>query len=113
MATYTVAFLFGAVLFGDRRFEAAIRREIRWLLLVGVVAALGVGWLVFVAPSHLPEDARVRAFARAAFALLWGLNIWCWLLTVLYLGIRAPAIGFGFPAVQERRVIRSRGVDRR
>ncbi len=88
VATFTAVFLFGAILFGDRRFEAAIRREARWLLVAGVVAALGVGWLVFVAPSHMPEDARVPAGARAAFALLWGLNIWCWLLAVLYLGIR-------------------------
>jgi glucans biosynthesis protein C len=88
IATFTLVFLFGAVLIGDRRFEAAIRREIRWFLLVGVIATLAVGWLLFVAPSHLPEDARVPAGARAAFALLWGLNIWCWLLAVLYLGIR-------------------------
>ncbi|HZK74777.1 MAG TPA: acyltransferase family protein [Clostridia bacterium] len=88
VATFTLAFLFGAVIFGDRRFEAGIRREIRLLLLVGVVATLGVGWLVFVAPSHMPEDARVPAGAQAAFALLWSLDIWCWLLAVLYLGIR-------------------------
>jgi glucan biosynthesis protein C len=88
VATFTLVFLFGAIFFGDRRFETAIRREIKWTLLAGVVAALGVGWLVLVAPSHMPEDARVPAGDRAAFALLWGLNIWCWLLAVMYLGIR-------------------------
>ncbi len=88
VATFTLVFMVGAILFSDRRFEAAIQREIKLILLVGIVAALGVGWLVFVAPSHLPEDPRIAPGARAVFALLWGLNVWCWLIAVLYLGIR-------------------------
>jgi glucans biosynthesis protein C len=88
VATYTVIFLWGAVLFGDRGFEAAIRRQIRLNLVVGVVSILGVGTLLFLAPGHQPEDARVPAVLRVLYALLWGLDIWCWLLAVLYLGIR-------------------------
>lgn len=88
VATYTVAFLWGALLFGDRGFEAAIRRQIRTNLAVGAVAVLGVGVLLLMAPGHQPEDARVPGVLRALYALLWGLDIWCWLLAVLYLGIR-------------------------
>ena len=88
VATYTLAFLWGAVLFGDRLFEKSIRREIRWNLLVGVAAILGLGALIYAAPGHAPEDPRVPALLRGLYALLWGLDIWCWLLAVLYLGMR-------------------------
>ncbi len=53
-----------------------------------MVAILGVGALIYFAPGHAPEDARVPAVLRGLYALLWGLDIWCWLLAVLYLGMR-------------------------
>jgi glucans biosynthesis protein C len=88
VATYTLAFLWGAIIFSDRGFEPAIRRQIRWLLGGGVLAMLGIGVLVYVTQSHVAGDTRAPAVTQAAFAILWSLYIWSWLLAVLYLGIR-------------------------
>jgi hypothetical protein len=88
VATYTLAFTWGAVLFSDRRFEAAIRRKIRWLLLAGTLAISGVGILTYVTPSHLPWDTHAPLGVQSAYALFWSLDVWSWLLAVLYLGIR-------------------------
>lgn len=88
VATYSLVFLFGAVLFSDRRFEASIRRDIRWFLALGLGAAITLAVLIYVAPGHLPNDARVPAIRQAAYSLAWSADIWCWLLAVLYLGIR-------------------------
>jgi hypothetical protein len=88
VATYTLAFVWGAILFSDRRFEAAIRREIRWLLLVGGLAIAGIGLLTYATPSHLPWDSHAPFAVQSAYALFWSLDVWSWLLAVLYLGIR-------------------------
>jgi acyltransferase-like protein len=78
VATYTVIFMWGAVLFSDRRFEAAIRQEIGPALTMGVVSALGMGLIIAGSASQ----------SSLAYSLLWSLDIWSWLLAVLYLGIR-------------------------
>jgi glucan biosynthesis protein C len=88
VATYTLAFLWGAVLFSDRRFEVAIRRQIHWFLAGGVLAMLGIGVLALASPSQIANDPRAPAGMQAAYALVWSLFIWSWLHAVLYLGLR-------------------------
>jgi len=87
-ATYTLVFLWGAVIFSDRRFEAVIRGQIRWLLAGGVLATLGIGILALVTPSHLAGDSHAPALMQALYALLWSVYVWSWLHAVLYLGLR-------------------------
>lgn len=88
VATYTVVFLAGAVLFSSRGFEPAIRRDIRLFLVTGTVAVAGFGLILLLSPGHLPPGRTAPRALGFAFGLLWGLNVWSWLLAVLYLGIR-------------------------
>ncbi len=88
VATYTYVFLWGAVLFSDRRFEAAIRREILWILLLGMCSALGIGYIFFTAHSSLKLTNTLATPIDLTFSFLWSYEVWCWLLAVLYLGIR-------------------------
>ncbi len=88
LATYTLAFMWGAVLFSDRGFEPAIRREIRWILAAGIAAVIGIAALFSGVLGEGADTRRLPEFQEAAFAFLWSVDIWCWLLAVLYLGIR-------------------------
>ena len=88
VATYTFAFLWGAVIFSDRRFEALLRQQIHWLLAGGVLAMLGIGAVILVTPSHLAGDTRAPAVTQGIYALFWTLYVWSWLHAVLYLGLR-------------------------
>jgi glucan biosynthesis protein C len=88
VATYTLAFLWGAIFFSDRRFEVAIRQQVRWLLAGGTLAMLGIGLLTYFTRIHAAGDAGAQAPAQLAQSFLWSLFVWSWLLAVLYLGIR-------------------------
>jgi len=88
VATFTLVFLWGAIIFSDRRFEAAIRQQIRWHLGGGVLAMLGLGVLIYISPSWVAGDPRAPAVTQAVRAVLWSLYIWSWLHVVLYLGLR-------------------------
>jgi glucans biosynthesis protein C len=88
IATYTLVFILGAVIAADRGFEPAIRRDVRLALGLGVVASIGIGMLVVIDAQRIPMSVAAVALHDIAYALLWSLNIWSWLLTVLYLGIR-------------------------
>ena len=88
VATYTLVFVFGAILAGNRGFEPAIRREIHWIVAGGLTAIATMGILLFLAPSHLPIGPRVPQVNQVLYAAAWSFDIWCWLLAVLYLGIR-------------------------
>ena len=87
VATYTLAFLLGAMFISDRRFESAIVGQIRWLLATGVVALLAIGTVLFsgIAPAG---DVRAQLATQIAEAISWSLFIWAMLLAVLYLGVR-------------------------
>jgi glucans biosynthesis protein C len=85
VATYTLAFLWGAIFFSDRRFEAAIRGQVRWLLAAGTLAMLGIGLLTYFAQIQATGESGAQV---AAQSFLWSLFVWSWLLAVLYLGIR-------------------------
>lgn len=88
VATYLFVFAMGAILFSDRRFEAAITRDVRWIVAVGVLATAGAALLLSTisystsAIPHLPVPEQV------AFALFCTLDVWTWNLVVLYIGIR-------------------------
>lgn len=88
VATYTLVFVWGAIIVSDRRFEGAIRGQIRWLLAGGVVSMAGIGVLALVTPSHLAGDSHAPAVLQGLYALLSSVYIWSWLHAVLYLGIR-------------------------
>jgi hypothetical protein len=88
VATYTLAFLLGAMFFSDRRFEAAIVAQIRWLLGGGMFAMLGIGAMTYFAHIAPAGDARAQVGTQVAQAILWSLFVWSMLLAVIYLGIR-------------------------
>lgn len=88
VATYTLAFLWGAMFFSDRRFEAAIVAQIRWLLGGGLFAIVGIGAMSYFAHIAPAGDTRAQAGAQVVQAILWSLFVWSWLLAVMYLGIR-------------------------
>jgi glucan biosynthesis protein C len=88
VATFTLAFLSGAIFFSDRRFEAAIVQQIRWLLAGGVLAMFGMGILTFVTGADVTRYAGVNASTGVAQSIFWSLFVWSWLLAVLFVGIR-------------------------
>jgi glucan biosynthesis protein C len=88
LATYTLVFLWGAVIFSDRRFEAAVRSQIRSILAGGFIALIGFGLLTLLSPSHRPDDPGSALVNQVAQATMWSLFIWSWLHAVLYLGYR-------------------------
>jgi len=88
VATYTIVFLWGAVMFGDRRFETVIRREIRWILAVGLIVVPGLAAIALTSPSRMLHADQEREALTAAYAILLSLDVWSWLLAVLYLGMR-------------------------
>lgn len=88
VATYTYVFLWGAVMFSDRRFEAAIRRDILLVLVAGVVAALGSGYIFLTAHYQLSDTNLLATPVTLSFSIFWTFEVWTWLLAVIYLGIR-------------------------
>jgi len=86
--TYTFVFLAGAVLVASPRFEAAIRRNIKVCLATGVVATVALGLLSLSQWPHVPPTLRFGTPVALGYSFFWGLNIWSWLVAVLYLGIR-------------------------
>lgn len=88
IATYTLVFMFGAVLIADRRFEVAIRRDAMLVIGLGIFSTLTLGGLMLASLLRVRLGAAASAPGWAAYATLWSLNIWCWLVAVLYLGIR-------------------------
>jgi glucans biosynthesis protein C len=88
IATYTLVFMFGAVLIADRRFEAAIRRDATLVVGLGIGSTLALGALMLASLLQVRFGGAERAAGLVAYDVLWSLNIWCWLVGVLYLGIR-------------------------
>lgn len=88
VATYCYVFLWGAVIFRDRRFEAAIRRDILVVLVAGIAAALACGYVFFTAHYQLSLTNTLATPVTLSFAFFWAFEVWTWLQAVLYLGIR-------------------------
>ena len=87
VATYTLAFFWGAVIFSDRRFEQVIRSQVRWLMAGGLAATVSMGALFLVSrqPAAIPGPTPAEQLAQA---VVWSLFVWSWLNAVVYLGIR-------------------------
>jgi len=79
--TYTIAFMWGAVVFAERRFETVITSQIRRILVVALIATVMLGAVMYLMPPH-------GAWREVLRALAWSLYVWTWLHAVLYLGIR-------------------------
>jgi glucan biosynthesis protein C len=82
VATYTIAFLWGALFFSDRRFEAAVVSQIRWSLAAGMLSAPALGMALLAPRLMLELDLRIVQ------SILWAVFVWSLLLALLYLGIR-------------------------
>lgn len=88
VAMYTLVFLLGALMFSTRRFEPAIRRDIRLFLTTGVLAIAGIGLILLLTPGYVPPGRWAPFGLGITYGFLWALDVWSWLLAVLYLGIR-------------------------
>ncbi|HET7421863.1 MAG TPA: acyltransferase family protein [Candidatus Dormibacteraeota bacterium] len=88
VATYVFVFAMGALLFSDRRFEAAIRREIHWIVVIGVFSVIGVAGIFSTVRYNLLALPGLPGAEDAAFAMFWTYDVWAWNLVVLYIGIR-------------------------
>ena len=88
VATYSYVFMWGAMMFSDRRFEAAIRRDILLILIAGAVAAIGSGYIFLTAHERLSLTNTLATPVTLTFSFFWTFEVWSWLLAVLYLGIR-------------------------
>ena len=88
VATYTLAFLLGAIFFSDRRFEAAVKAQIRWSLACGVLSTFGLGAVLLAQLIIGSPGGAQPAYLLVAEAVVWSAFIWSWLLALLYLGAR-------------------------
>jgi acyltransferase-like protein len=88
VATYVFVFAMGAILFSNRGFETAIRRDIRWVLGAGIVSTLGAGIMLASLRFNLLALPHQVIPEQGLFALFWAYEIWAWNLAVLYVGLR-------------------------
>lgn len=88
VATYTLVFLSGYVLAVDARFTTAIRRNAGLMVKLGVVSSIGVGSMLALSSGHPRVTEPIGIAYYATYSVLWSLNIWCWCVSVLALGIR-------------------------
>ena len=80
-AMYTIVFLWGAVIFSDRRFEQVIRSQISSIMSSALISSVVLGSVLLLLPYASPVPDILKAVA-------WSFFVWSWLHTVLYLGIR-------------------------
>ena len=89
VATYFLVFVAGYVLVSDRAFTTAIERNVGVTLVLGVVSTVVVGLLLFAANHNLLTGSpTVQLLNHVIFNVFWSLNVWCWCLNLLYLGVR-------------------------
>ena len=88
VATYVFVFGAGAIFFSDRGFEAAIVRDIRSIVIAGVLAVFGLTVVFSYVNYNLGAISHLTLPEQVAFSLFWTLDVWMWNLAVLYVGIR-------------------------
>ena len=89
VATYFVVFVAGYVLISDRDFTTAIRRNVGVTLAVGVVSTAIVGLLLVARNRNLLIGSEAeQLLVHVIFNVFWSLNVWCWCVNILYIGVR-------------------------
>jgi glucans biosynthesis protein C len=87
-AAYTTVFLAGYVMAEDRSFDQAIRRNTGLMVRLGVVSTFAVGAMLAISGGH-PGIAPPSGIAfYATYNVMWSLNVWCWCMAVMALGVR-------------------------
>ena len=81
LATYVVAFVWGAVIFSDRRFDHLISGQIGRLFSWALASTALMGGAKLLLPF-------LGSLGYVLEAITWSLFVWTWLHCVLYLGIR-------------------------
>jgi glucan biosynthesis protein C len=88
VAAYATVFLAGYVMAGDVSFDRAIRRNAGLMIELGVVSSFAVGLMIGLSDGQL-HIRSISDFAfYVAYNLMWSLNIWCWCVVLLALGVR-------------------------
>lgn len=88
IATYTIVFLAGYVLISNATFTVAIERNVPLTLVLGLVSSAAVGLLILTRGRLSANGPGVDLTDRVAYGVFWALNVWCWCVNVLYLGVR-------------------------
>lgn len=88
VTTYLFVFLLGALLVRDPRLQIFITRYIRLHLAFALAVTFCLGLVLLVLPFNSPEAPSNPLVLRLAYAALYPLYVWSWLLIVLFLGLR-------------------------
>jgi len=85
---HITTFIYGYILWSDKRFERAILKH-KWIaLVVGILCFSSV--LAWYATGDAMALVESRSYSLRAllFSALWGLNTWSWLIFILSAGIK-------------------------
>lgn len=88
VAAYTVVFLAGYVIAADVSFDHAIRTNAGLMVRLGVVSSIAVGLMLGLSGGRIRFGSLSDFAFYSAYAVMWSLNIWCWCMALLALGVR-------------------------
>ncbi len=88
VAAYTLVFLAGYVMAGDKRFDRAITRNAGLMVKLGLVSSVAVGLMLGLSGGNMRFGSTGDLAFYAAYDVMWSMNIWCWCCAVLALGVR-------------------------
>lgn len=85
---HITTFIYGYILWSDKRFERAILKHGKIALTIGILCFSGS--MVWYAAGDAMTLVESRSYSLRAllFAVLWGLNTWSWLVFFLSMGIK-------------------------
>lgn len=85
---YITIFIYGYILWSDKRFERAVLWH-RWIALVaGILCFLSIMSWYATGDAVTVVESRSYSLKSLLFSALWGLNTWSWLIFILSLGIK-------------------------
>ncbi len=87
IAAYAVVFLAGYVMAGDVSFDEAIRRNAGLMVKLGLVSSVAVGLMIGLSGGRLQVGSPGNLAFYIAYNVMWSLNIWCWCVALLALGV--------------------------
>jgi glucans biosynthesis protein C len=88
ISAYTVVFLAGYVMAADVSFDHAIRSNAGLMVKLGVVSSVAVGLMLGLSAGHMRFGSPSDLAFYTAYDVMWSLNIWCWCVALLALGVR-------------------------